>query len=69
MALSRASSLFVAKRPEAVCALRGQAVRQNSLCSTFPLPANKSHEDGSASFKADRAYRKREITSNFRQLV
>ena len=66
MALGRASSLFVAKRPEAVSALHGQAARQNYLYSTFPMPANKSNEDASGSFKMDRAYRKWEITSNFR---
>ena len=70
MTLGRASSLFVAKKPEAVYALHGQAAKQNSLCSTFPMPAqnSKSHVVASASYK-DRAYRKWEITSHFRQLV
>ena len=39
MTLGRASSLFVAQRLEAVYALHGQAARQNSLCSIFPMPA------------------------------
>lgn len=54
MTLGRASSLFVAKRLEAVCALHGQVARRKLLCSMFPTPMRtKINEDVSAKLKVD----------------
>ena len=70
MALGRASCLFVAMRPEVVCALHVlQMAGQNSLYLMFPTPARTNFMKMHLQVKVDRAYRKREITSNFRQLV
>jgi hypothetical protein len=71
MTLGRASSLFVAKRLGAVCALHGQAARRNSLCAMFPTPTNlmKRHLQGLRWIELTASGRLRAISDNWSNMA